>query len=392
MARETLSAEAAKKLIAAAEKKAEELKKAMVIAICGDSGNRKAFPRMDNALLISVQIAQDKAWSAISFGIPTRISGLSSSKETPPLLAGIVHTPRLVVFGGAIPSVSTDRSSVGSASAAAITRKICRSQKPLSKHFDGGLDGRSPIKRYPFCIANCGSSRISPAFPSRPAAAAFSGEAAFRRPNRTLEPFWPRRDTFVPFRLDKHSDLPVVSQLEVQIKIALLLGRLRPGDTLPSIRDVEKQLGISRNFVLQAYRSLEKNGILRLHHGKGVLVREQVSYDHKAGTLQKAEQLAQGILKQAETLGIVPSAFGRYLDQEAIEMKSFQPRILYADVGKQIAAERASYISSFWRMNIPPVSLDELAEMPPEKLRQIMKILTLHSLRRGPSDCKEPAN
>ena len=103
MARETLSAEAAKKLIAAAEKKAEELKKAMVIAICGDSGNRKAFPRMDNALLISVQIAQDKAWSAISFGIPTRISGLSSSKETPPLLAGIVHTPRLVVFGGGYP-------------------------------------------------------------------------------------------------------------------------------------------------------------------------------------------------------------------------------------------------------------------------------------------------
>ena len=71
VARETLSAEAAKKLIAAAEKKAQELKKAMVIAICDESGNLKAFSRMDNAPLISVQIAQDKAWSAISFGIPT---------------------------------------------------------------------------------------------------------------------------------------------------------------------------------------------------------------------------------------------------------------------------------------------------------------------------------
>ena len=178
------------------------------------------------------------------------------------------------------------------------------------------------------------------------------------------------------FRLDKHSDLPVVTQLEVQIKIALLLGRRRPRDTLPSIRDMEKQLGISRNFVLQAYRSLEKNGILKLHHGKGVLVREQVSYDHKAGTLQKTEQMAQEILKKAENLGIVPSAFGRYLYQKAIEMESFQPRILYADVGKQIAAERASYISSFWRMNIPAVSLVELAEMPPERLRHVIKILT----------------
>ena len=102
VARETLSAEAAKKLIAAAEKKAEELKKAMVIAICDESGNLKAFSRMDNAPLISVQIAQDKAWTAIGFGIATH-QWYEFIKGDPPLLAGIVHTPRLVVFGGGYP-------------------------------------------------------------------------------------------------------------------------------------------------------------------------------------------------------------------------------------------------------------------------------------------------
>ena len=102
VARETLSAEAAKKLIAAAEKKAQELKKAMVIAICDESGNLKAFSRMDNAPLISVQIAQDKAWTAISFGIATH-QWYEFIKGDPPLLAGIVHTPRLVVFGGGYP-------------------------------------------------------------------------------------------------------------------------------------------------------------------------------------------------------------------------------------------------------------------------------------------------
>jgi len=109
--RQTLTAEAAKKLVDAAEKKAEELKKPMVIAVCDESGNLKEFTRMDNAPLLSVQIAQDKAYTAISFGIATH-EWFEFIKDDPPLLAGIVHTPRLVVFGGGYP-VSIDGQVVG---------------------------------------------------------------------------------------------------------------------------------------------------------------------------------------------------------------------------------------------------------------------------------------
>jgi len=178
------------------------------------------------------------------------------------------------------------------------------------------------------------------------------------------------------FRLDKHSDLPVVTQLQVQVKIALLLGQLRPGDTLPSIRDVERQLGIGRNVALQAYRGLEQSGIVKLHHGKGVLVRKHLSYDRKRSRSRKIEDLVNDVLRKAEERGLMPSAFGRYVYQRAIEAESAQPRILYADVGKAIAGERAAYISNFWRINIPSVSLDELAEMPPAKLHSVSKILT----------------
>ncbi len=109
--RQTLTAEAAKKLVAAAEKKAEELKKPMVITVCDESGNLKEFTRMDNAPLLSVQIAQDKAYTAISFGIATH-EWFEFIKDDPPLLAGIVHTPRLVVFGGGYP-ISVDGQVVG---------------------------------------------------------------------------------------------------------------------------------------------------------------------------------------------------------------------------------------------------------------------------------------
>lgn len=109
--RQTLCNEAAKRLIAAAEKKAQELKKAMVIAVCDESGNLKAFSRMDGAPLLSVQIAQDKAYTAVGFGIATH-QWYEFIKGDAPLLAGIVHTPRLVVFGGGYP-ITVDNQVVG---------------------------------------------------------------------------------------------------------------------------------------------------------------------------------------------------------------------------------------------------------------------------------------
>ena len=109
--RTTLSAEAAKKMIAAAEAKATEMKRPMCIAICDENGNLKAFSRMDGAPVIGLQISQDKAWTSISFGVSTD-QWFDFIKDDPPLLHGIVHTPRLVVFGGGYP-IKIDKQMVG---------------------------------------------------------------------------------------------------------------------------------------------------------------------------------------------------------------------------------------------------------------------------------------
>ena len=109
--RTTLSAEAAKKMIAAAEAKAAEMKRAMVISICDEGGNLKAFSRMDGAPLLSVQLAHDKAWTSVSYGVPTD-KWFEFIKDDPPLLHGIVNTPRLVVFGGGFP-IKVEKQLVG---------------------------------------------------------------------------------------------------------------------------------------------------------------------------------------------------------------------------------------------------------------------------------------
>ena len=98
----SIDAETAEKAVAAAVKKAAELKLKMCVAIADEAGDLKAFVRMDGAPKLSIEIAENKAFTAASFSMPTH-AWFDFIKDDPPLLHGITHTPRLVVFGGGFP-------------------------------------------------------------------------------------------------------------------------------------------------------------------------------------------------------------------------------------------------------------------------------------------------
>jgi uncharacterized protein GlcG (DUF336 family) len=102
----SISAEAAQRLVAAAAARATELSVPMCIAVCDESGQLKAFLRMDGAAQLSVDIAQDKAYTAIGFGMPSHAwydfikqDGL----EGPLGIGAVGAVKRLVVFGGGYP-------------------------------------------------------------------------------------------------------------------------------------------------------------------------------------------------------------------------------------------------------------------------------------------------
>jgi uncharacterized protein GlcG (DUF336 family) len=97
-----LSAAAAQRLIDAAITAATSLDTAMVIAICDVGGHLQAYHRMDGAPLMSCQIAQDKAYTAVGFGRPTH-EWLAVIKADPALELGLVHRPRFVIYGGGYP-------------------------------------------------------------------------------------------------------------------------------------------------------------------------------------------------------------------------------------------------------------------------------------------------
>jgi uncharacterized protein GlcG (DUF336 family) len=102
--RATISAAAARLIIDAALGRAEELGVPSVIAVIDDSGNLTALCRMDGAPVVSITVAQNKAYTAL-LGLPTGDLYHALTPD-PALLAGVLHTPRMAVFGGGLPIVA----------------------------------------------------------------------------------------------------------------------------------------------------------------------------------------------------------------------------------------------------------------------------------------------
>ncbi|MEZ5702291.1 MAG: heme-binding protein [Burkholderiaceae bacterium] len=97
-----ITASAASLACQAAVAHAEALGIRINVAVTDASGTLAAFLRMPHAFLHSIDIAIDKAHTAASFGFPTsQWPGILAGDEA--LRIGIVHRPRLVVFGGGLP-------------------------------------------------------------------------------------------------------------------------------------------------------------------------------------------------------------------------------------------------------------------------------------------------
>ena len=81
----------------------------------------------------------------------------------------------------------------------------------------------------------------------------------------------------IEFRLDRHSGVPSYRQLVDQVRQSLWLGLLRPGDQLPTVRDVVKQIAINPNTVHRAYRELEHQGLTEGRPGSGTFIKRYLS-------------------------------------------------------------------------------------------------------------------
>jgi GntR family transcriptional regulator len=76
----------------------------------------------------------------------------------------------------------------------------------------------------------------------------------------------------IEFHLDSRSGVPTYLQLVQQVRHAVQLGILKPGDQLPTVKEVVSGLAINPNTVLKAYGALEGEGIAQGRRGQGTFV------------------------------------------------------------------------------------------------------------------------
>lgn len=98
-----LTADAARAVLDGAVAEAARIGVACCVAVADRAGDLLAYLRMDGAPLLSEHIARNKAYTVAAFnGQPTH-EWWSTIADDPPLRIGIVHTDRLVIFGGGVP-------------------------------------------------------------------------------------------------------------------------------------------------------------------------------------------------------------------------------------------------------------------------------------------------
>ena len=76
--------------------------------------------------------------------------------------------------------------------------------------------------------------------------------------------------------IDIHSSVAVYVQIENHVQFAIASGRLKPGDQLPSVRELSERLGVNPNTVAKSYRDLEVMGLLYTRRGMGVFVNKNI--------------------------------------------------------------------------------------------------------------------
>jgi GntR family transcriptional regulator len=102
-------------------------------------------------------------------------------------------------------------------------------------------------------------------------------------------------------------------QLVEQVRRALRLGRLEPGDRLPTVREVAVAVAINPNTVLKAYRELEHEGLVEGRPGQGTYVVRSLS-GPSPQTLDALRGSLESWVDQARAAGLEPEHIRAVVD------------------------------------------------------------------------------
>ena len=119
--------------------------------------------------------------------------------------------------------------------------------------------------------------------------------------------------------VDDASSVPFYLQLKEQLLNAISRGQLKPGDQLPTVRELAVDLTINPNTVNRAYAELEREGLLNSRRGRGTFVSEAGKRADGSSHALRLAFLARRALAEARAYGFMPKDFLRAVASAARE-------------------------------------------------------------------------
>lgn len=119
-------------------------------------------------------------------------------------------------------------------------------------------------------------------------------------------------------RIEPSLGVPINRQIADQIRSQCVAGLLKPGDRMPSVRELARELTVNQNTVLHVYERMTAEGWLETRHGSGTFVKSNSAARHKKAQTQSILAQLCRAAQHAQLLDISPAELHDMLDQACL--------------------------------------------------------------------------
>jgi GntR family transcriptional regulator len=121
--------------------------------------------------------------------------------------------------------------------------------------------------------------------------------------------------------INEQSSRPLYEQIVHQVKTQVQKGMLKPGDELPSVRELADGLKINMHTVRSAYLKLRDQGIINLHLGRKAIVAHPQNRTNSPETIADLRIRFEDIITDATLAGLSPEDIKNLVNQQLEQIK-----------------------------------------------------------------------
>jgi len=126
-------------------------------------------------------------------------------------------------------------------------------------------------------------------------------------------------------RIEPSSSVPIYCQLAEQIREQIAAGLLKPGQQVPSVRQLAADLAVNQNTVLKVYNELVREGVLTMERGSGTFVCDQVAGRAEENRRQIVGDALARAVEKAVSLNVPIEQLQELLDKEYRKQRRGKP-------------------------------------------------------------------